>query len=97
VDPDVLDKIAKGQEPVAVRPGSLIPPTVDRVRAELGSNLSDEDLLLSLFFMPQVMSDLKAAGPINLDDPLRGSALVELIRGVAAGGKVKSFSLVQLA
>jgi oxaloacetate decarboxylase alpha subunit len=97
VDPDVLDKIAKGQEPVAVRPGSLIPPTVDRVRAELGSKVSDEDLLLSLFFMPQVLSDLKEAGPINLDDPLRGSALVELVRGVAAGGKVKSFSLVQPA
>ena len=59
--------------------------------------LSDEDLLLSLFFMPQVFADLKAAGPMPLDDPLRGSDLVELVRGVAAGSKVRSFSLVQPA
>ena len=97
VDPDVLDKIAKGEEPITVRPGSLIPPTVERVRKELGSGVSDEDLLLSLFFMPQVLTDLKDAGPIRLDDPLKGSDLVELIRAVAAGGKVKSFSLVQPA
>jgi hypothetical protein len=47
--------------------------------------------------MPQVLADLKAAGPARLDDPLRGSDLVELVRNVAAGGKVKSFSLVQPA
>ena len=97
VDPNVLDKIAKGQQPITVRPGSLIPPTVDRVRKELGPNVSDEDLLLSLFFMPQVFADLKAAGPMPLGDPLRGSDLVELVRGVVAGGKVRSFSLIQPA
>jgi oxaloacetate decarboxylase alpha subunit len=95
VDPNVLDKIAKGQQPITVRPGSLVPPTVDRIRKELGPKVSDEDLLLSLFFMPQVLADMKAAGGMRLDDPLKGSDLVELVRGVAAGGKVKSFSLVQ--
>ena len=95
VDPNVLDKVAQGREPITVRAGSLVPPTVERARKELGSHVSDEDLLLSLFFMPQLMDDLRAAGPIRLDDPLAGSPLVEVIRQAAAGKKIKSFSLSQ--
>ncbi len=95
VDPNVLDKVGQGKEPITVRAGSLVPPTVDRARAELGSALSDEDLLLSLFFMPQLIHDLHAAGPINLEDPLRSSSLVEVVRQAAAGGKIRSFSLMR--
>jgi len=46
VDPDVLDKVAKGQQPITVRAGSLVPPTIERARRELGRSISDEDLLL---------------------------------------------------
>jgi oxaloacetate decarboxylase alpha subunit len=95
VDPNVLDKVAQGREPITVRAGSLVPPTVERARKELGANVSDEDLLLSLFFMPQLLDDLRSAGPIRLEDPLRFSPLVEAVRQAAAGGKIRSFSLVQ--
>lgn len=95
VDPNVLDKVAGGKEPITVRAGSLVPPTVEKARRELGRHVSDEDLLLSLFFMPQLMDDLRAAGPIRLDDPLAGSPLVEIVRRAAAGKKIKSFSLSQ--
>ena len=95
VDPNVLDKVAQGKDPITVRPGSLVPPTVERARKELGRSVSDEDLLLSLFFMPQLLDNMRAAGRIRLDNPLKSSPLVEVVRQAAAGGKIRSLSLVQ--
>ena len=95
VDPDVLDKIGGGAEPISVRPGSVVPPALERVRAEQGSLVSDEDLLLSIFFMPELLDQLRAAGPMPLEDPLASNAIVELVRQVAKGGEVRSFGLIR--
>jgi oxaloacetate decarboxylase alpha subunit len=94
VDPNVLDRVGGGEEPTTLRPGELVPPVVDRLRRELGP-ISDEDLMLAIFFMPDVLRDLRAAGPMQVDDPLRDSPLVEVVRQAAAGKKTRSFSLVQ--
>ena len=94
INPDVLDKVGRGQEPISVRPGEVVEPVLDRLRAERPS-LSDEDLLLSIFFMPALLDELHAAGPMPLDDPLRGSPLVEIVRQAAATPRIRSFSLVQ--
>jgi len=94
VNPDVLDKIGKGAQPITVRPGEVVPPALERLRAEHGASMSDEDLLLSIFFMPAILDEMRAAGGMRLDDPLRLSPLVEVVKQAAAGGKVKSLSLV---
>jgi oxaloacetate decarboxylase alpha subunit len=95
VDPDVLDRVGGGREPISVRPGSLVPPALDRVRSELGPSASDENVLLSIFFMPAVLEALRSTGPMPVEHPLRLSPLVDLLRNVAAGGKIQSFSLIQ--
>ncbi|MBH0239578.1 pyruvate carboxylase [Methylobrevis albus] len=62
---DLSKKILKGEEPVLVRPGSLLPPAdLDAVRAEasekLGQPLSDADLASYLMY-PKVFSDYARA------------------------------------
>ena len=93
IDPNVLDKVARGAEPITVRPGSVVPPAMDRLRRERPGD-SDEDLLLSLFFMPATLDELNTAGPIQLVDLVGGSSVVDLVRQAAAGG-IRSFSLVR--
>jgi oxaloacetate decarboxylase (Na+ extruding) subunit alpha len=95
INPDVLDKVAGGAEPITVRPGEVVPPTLDRVRAEQGPFKTDEDLLLAIFFMPSLLEELATAGPIKLGDPTAGSQLVDIVKSAAAGGSVRSFSLIQ--
>jgi oxaloacetate decarboxylase alpha subunit len=93
VDPDVLDRVAKGATPITERPGAAVPPALERMRAEHGPFDSDEDLLLAMFFMPAILDDLKAAGPIQLADPLRPTSVVDLVRQAAADPRIRSFSL----
>jgi oxaloacetate decarboxylase (Na+ extruding) subunit alpha len=94
VDPDVLDRVARGAEPIRGRPGEHVPPAVERVRSELGPGASDEDVLLAILFMPAVLEGLKAAGPMPLENPLGVSPLVDVVKR-AAESKVRSFSLVE--
>jgi oxaloacetate decarboxylase alpha subunit len=95
IDPDVLDRITRGEQPATERPGALVPPTVDRVRATLGRAVSDENLLLSMFFMPSLLDELRAAGPIRLEDPPRVSPLVDVVRKAASGGQIKVLTLIR--
>ena len=93
VNPDVLDRIGRGEEPITVRPGEVVPPAVDRLRDQRGRGTTDEDLLLAAFFMPAVLEELRAAGPMRLGDPLRASPVVEVVRQAAAGGGVRRLTL----
>jgi oxaloacetate decarboxylase alpha subunit len=61
IDPDVLDRVADGREPVTGRPGSLVEPVLDRVRREHGPFHTDEDLLLATLFMPEALEDMRSA------------------------------------
>jgi pyruvate/oxaloacetate carboxyltransferase len=93
INPDVLDRVANGQEPINVRPGELVPPAVDRMRRELGPGASDEDVLLALLFMPAVLDGLRAAGPMPTADPFAANALVDVVRQAASARSVRTFSL----
>src|SRR5690606_15541051 len=42
VEPNVLDKISRGEDVVTARSGELVPPILDRVRREQGPFKSDE-------------------------------------------------------
>ncbi len=97
VNPDVLDKVGKGAQPITARPGDVLPPALDRVRAEHGPFESDEELLLAVFFMPAILEELRRAGPLSLASPLLSSPIVEIVKQVAASGSIRSFSLVQPA
>jgi oxaloacetate decarboxylase alpha subunit len=92
IDPDVQDKVGRGAEPITVRPGEVVEPALARLRSE-HPGLSDEDLLLSIFFMPALLDELRAAGPMPLTDPLAASPIVEIVRQAAAARGVRSFSL----
>jgi pyruvate/oxaloacetate carboxyltransferase len=96
IDPNVQDKVGRGQPPITVRPGEVVEPAVNRIRADQ-PGLSDEDLLLSIFFMPALLDDLRAAGPMPLTDPLGTSTIVDIVRQAAAAPGVRSFSLSRQA
>lgn len=80
IDPNLFDRIARGAEPVTERPGALVPPALDRLRAERGPFASDDDLLLAAFYAPKEYDTLKAAGTIDTTSPLDGGPLRTLIR-----------------
>lgn len=94
IDPDVLDRVTNGEEPITVRPGDVIPPVLDKVRAEHGPFSSDEDLLLSVLFMPELVRQMREAGPMPTEDPLAHGSVVDIVRQAAADGKVRRLSLV---
>lgn len=94
VDPGLVDRVSRGREPWTGRVGGLKDPLVERMRRELGPFESDDDLLLAAFFMPEVLRELHAAGPIRLEEPSRYPPLVEIVREAARLG-VREFSLVR--
>lgn len=84
IDPTLYDRIARGAEPITERPGALVPPALDRLRATRGPFASDDDLLLAAFYAEPEYRALKDAGPIRTDYPLGSTPLVTLIKEVVA-------------
>lgn len=95
VNPDVLDKVGRGAQPITVRPGEVLPPLVERVRAQQGPFASEEDLLLAILFMPPILDELRRAGPMPLEAPPLSNPIVDIVKQVAASGTIRSFSLIQ--
>ncbi|MFB3738151.1 MAG: pyruvate carboxylase subunit B, partial [Candidatus Velamenicoccus archaeovorus] len=94
VDPDVLDKVGQGREPITDRPGEVVPPLVEKVRREQGPFDSDEDLLLAIFFMPETLAQMRQMqGMQPTGGSLMGArSVVDLVREVARSPEVRSFS-----
>jgi oxaloacetate decarboxylase alpha subunit len=97
VDPDVLDRVAGGQQPVTARPGDLLAPGVERVRRERGPFASDEDLLLAAFYNPETCAALAAARPIPTEYAVGRTPLVTLVKELAARRDVRAVRLVKKA
>ncbi len=95
IDPDLYDRIARGQEPARERPGSLLPPALERVRRERGPFDSDDDLLLAVFYSDRDYTALKEAGPIDTDYPLASTPLLTLVKEIAARQDVRAFHFIQ--
>jgi oxaloacetate decarboxylase alpha subunit len=95
IDPDLYDRIARGQEPAKERPGSLLSPALERVRRERGPFDSDDDLLLAVFYSDRDYAALKAAGPIDTDYPLASTPLSTLVKEIAARRDVRAFHFIQ--
>jgi oxaloacetate decarboxylase alpha subunit len=100
IDQNVLDKAGRGEAPVTGRPGELVEPLLDRVRKEHGPFDSDEDLLLAVFFMPELLTQMRseaaAAPALQLTRPRGGGvvSIADLVKEAARNPEVKHFSLV---
>ena len=95
IDPNLYDKIARGAEPITERPGALVPPALDRIRAARGPFASDDDLLLAAFYDDTQYRALKGAGPIATEYPLMETPLLTLLKELGKRPTIKSFSLQQ--
>lgn len=61
IEPNLLDRLTRGQEPYRGRIGARVPPMLDKVRAERGPFASDDDLLIACYYAPEVYQPLFAA------------------------------------
>lgn len=60
VDPDLLKKVLKDEEPFQGRPADLLEPQMDKARKELGSYMEkEEDVLTYILFPQQAMALFK--------------------------------------
>ncbi len=94
VDPNVLDRITRGESPVTARPGDLLPPAVERVRRERGPFASDDDLLLAAFYNPDQYAALVTNRPIRTEYPVDRTPLLTLVKELAARREVRTVRLV---
>ncbi len=94
IDPNLYDKITRGEEPIEDRPGAHVPLALDKLRRTRGPFASDDDLLLAAFYADKEYSALKEAGPIRLDTSTLGSTpLITLIKELASRKSIRAFSL----
>jgi oxaloacetate decarboxylase alpha subunit len=80
IEPDVLDRLTGGAEPIRVRPGEALEPCIERFRRQNGPFGSDEELILALLY--------RQAGRRRFPRGLEGGAerttpLVELVAALA--------------
>ncbi len=95
VDPNILDKVTRGQEPIGGRPGDLLEPAIPRLRRERGPFASDDDLLLAAFYPEGEVRALRDAGPIDTSYPLASTPIATLLREIALRPDIRSFHFVE--
>ena len=93
INPNLFDKIAQGKEPITERPGALVPPALDKLRAERGPFASDDDLLLAAFYAPKEYEALKAVGSIDTTSPLEGGPLRTLVRELVRRPNIRAVQI----
>jgi oxaloacetate decarboxylase alpha subunit len=95
IDPDIFDRIARGEAPITARPGDLLEAGIPRVRRERGPFDSDDDLLLAAFYPQPEFRALKEAGPIKTNYPLAATPLATLVSEIGRRRDVTSFHFIQ--
>lgn len=91
IEPNLYDKITRGAPPITERPGSRLPPALDRIRATRGPFASDDDLLLAAFYDDTQCGALKGAGPIDIECPIMATPLATLLKEISNRPSIKSF------
>lgn len=97
IEPNVLDRVTRGADPVSARPGDLLPPAIPRLRRERGPFLSDDDLLLAAFYPESETRALRDAGPVKTSYPLQSTPLKTLLREISLRPDISSFHFLQKA
>lgn len=95
IEPNVFDRIARGEAPVTVRPGDLLEPAIPRLRRERGPFGSDDDLLLAAFYPESEVKALRDAGPIKTEYPLASTPLATLMREIGRRRDIKTFHFIE--
>ena len=97
IEPDLYDKITRGEEPVTERPGALAPPALPGIRAERGPFAGDDDLLLAAYYADREYGALKAAGPIDTGYAMGSTPLATLMKALSERDDIRSFHLANPA
>ncbi|MFI4995646.1 MAG: pyruvate carboxylase subunit B [Hyphomicrobiales bacterium] len=97
VDPDILDKITRGEEPISGRPGDRLEPAIPKLRRDRGPFACDDDLLLAAFYPAGEVEALRTAGPIETSYPLAQTPIATLLAEIARRPDIRSFHLVEQA
>jgi oxaloacetate decarboxylase alpha subunit len=97
VDPNVYDRISRGEEGNTRRPGDLLEPAIPRLRRERGPFESDDDLLLAAFYPDSEVKALKDAGRIKTEYPLLDTPLATLLKEISLRPDIKSFHYIERA
>ena len=95
IDPNLYDRITRGQHPITERPGALVPPALDNIRKTRGPFTSDDDVLLAAFYDDSLYGDMKNAGPIQTDYSLMETPLLTLVRELSERPEVSAFHFIQ--
>jgi oxaloacetate decarboxylase alpha subunit len=94
VEPEVRERIVGKATPVTVRPGELLAPALPRVRREHGPFDSEEDLLLAVFYKPEIYLKLFQARPLKTESPPLGTPLVTLLTQLLARRDIAAVKLI---
>ncbi len=91
IDPDVKDRILEGEDPEPIDPAeNYDEPLVSKARKEAGASLSDEELLLTLFFSrPTLERFQKNRKPIEF--PVVKPPLTALIEELGKRPRMRKF------
>jgi len=94
IEPNLYDRITRGQAPITERPGELVPPALEQLRKTRGPFASDDDLLLAAFYDDSNYQALKSAGPINTEYPLMDTPLLTLVKELTSRPGIRHFHFI---
>ena len=97
IDPNLFDRITRGEEPIRQRPGDRLEPGIPRLRRERGPFTSDDDLLLAAFYPEGEVKALRNKGPIATDYPLGETPIATLLKEIVLRQDVKTFHFIERA
>tara|TARA_Y100001960_G_scaffold158292_1_gene166406 strand:+ start:906 stop:2366 length:1461 start_codon:yes stop_codon:yes gene_type:complete len=83
VDPNVMDRISDGEEPITERPGALLEPMVENFRAQHGPFKSDEELILAMHFKPKLLDEWRESRKVREGRPTAKTPVATLIKELA--------------
>jgi oxaloacetate decarboxylase alpha subunit len=94
VDPDVLDRIGGGEEPITERPGALLEPMVARFRKEHGPFDRDEDLILAMHFREKKLDEWRESRRVHPGRERASTPVATLVQELTKRPEV-SYAYVQ--
>jgi pyruvate/oxaloacetate carboxyltransferase len=91
IDPNVKDRILQGEDPTPIDPTeNYLEPVVSRARKEAGASLSDEELLLTLFFSRPTLEKFRKNRRV-IEFPAVKSPLTALIQEIGKRPQMRKF------
>ena len=91
IDPNVKDRILQGEDPTPIDPTeNYLEPVVSRARKEAGASLSDEELLLTLFFSRPTLEKFRKNRRV-IEFPAVKSPLTALIQEIGKRPEMRKF------